>query len=212
MSNIADIRKDYRLRSFSERDAAATPFEQFKQWWEEALASNIDEPNAMTLATADATGSPSARIVLLKGVTEEGFEFFTNYESHKAKDVVQNVRVSLVFFWKELERQIRINGNAVKTTEAVSDEYFKSRPFESRIGAWASPQSEEIESRDGLEQRVDELREQYRDREVPRPPFWGGYLVKPVMMEFWQGRPNRLHDRIEYKLTKGSWKKRRLAP
>ncbi len=212
MDRIAHIRKDYRLRSFSEEDAAANPFEQFRKWSEESIAAEIEEPNAMTLATADAKGLPSARIVLLKGMSTEGFEFFTNYESHKAKDMAENNHVALVFFWKELERQIRIEGTVVKTTDQISDDYFKSRPFESRIGAWASQQTEVISSRAALEEKVSAMHKKFEGNTVPRPPFWGGYLVKPVMMEFWQGRPNRLHDRIAYGFVNGIWEKNRLAP
>lgn len=212
MNNIADIRKDYRMRSFSEKDAAADPFEQFSSWWEEAVASKIEEANAMTLATADAAGKPSARIVLLKGMSENGFEFYSNYESHKAEDMVANKNVALVFFWKELERQVRIEGTVEKTSAEKSDEYFHSRPEQSRIGAWASPQSSEIASRAVLEEKVTEIQKKFEGKEVTRPPFWGGYIVKPVRMEFWQGRPSRLHDRIEYNVANGQWKKRRLAP
>lgn len=212
MDKISDIRKDYRLRSFSEKDAAPGPFEQFSSWFKEALASNIDEVNAMTLATADPAGRPSARIVLLKGLSESGFEFYSNYESHKAADMDANKNVALVFFWKELERQIRIEGTVEKTTEDKSDEYFNSRPLQSRIGAWASPQSSEIPSRKELEEKVAKVLQKFEGKEVTRPPFWGGYLVKPVRIEFWQGRASRLHDRIEYNSVNGLWEKRRLAP
>lgn len=212
MDSIADIRKDYRLRNFSEEDAAQDPFQQFRQWWDEALASKAEEPNAMTLATVNAEGTPSARIVLLKGIKEEGFEFYTNYLSHKAKDVSENNKVALVFFWRELERQVRIEGLCERTSAWVSNQYFQSRPFESRIGACASPQSSMIGSREDLEKKAAELRIKYGDGNVPRPPHWGGYLVKPVLMEFWQGRANRLHDRIEYRSIEGSWVKNRLAP
>ncbi len=212
MENIADIRKDYKQRSFSESDAHADPFEQFSLWWDDAVASNIDEVNAMTLATVNANGRPSARIVLVKGVDKNGFGFFTNYESHKGKDLAANENAALVFFWKELERQVRIEGVVVKAPENISDEYFKSRPHNSRIGAWSSPQSETISSREVLDKNVAATQEKFEGKEITRPPFWGGYFVKPVLFEFWQGRPDRLHDRIEYSLEENTWNKKRLAP
>ncbi len=212
MNTIADIRKDYKLRSFLEEDAATNPFAQFTVWWNDALASNIDEVNAMTLATVNADGKPSARIVLLKGLSEEGYEFYTNYESDKAKEISTNNNVALVFFWKELERQIRIEGTVKKTPENVSDIYFNSRPEDSRIGAWSSPQSKIIPSRDILEENVIANKAKFEGKEITRPEFWGGYIVEPVLFEFWQGRSNRLHDRIEYLKNEKRWIKRRLAP
>jgi len=213
MDPIAGIRMDYKMRSLTEADTAADPLEQFGRWWGEAIASNIDEVNAMTLATAGHAGKPSARIVLLKGVKPEGFEFFTNYESSKAVEMAANEYVALVFFWKELQRQVRIEGTVSKTAASVSDEYFNSRPRESRIGAWSSPQSHIISSREMLDERMADSKKKFEGKEdIPRPDFWGGYIVKPLKIEFWQGRPNRLHDRIEYVLENGSWIKRRLAP
>ena len=212
MNSIADIRKDYKLRSFLEAEAASNPFVQFTEWWNDALASNIDEVNAMTLATVNAAGKPSARIVLLKGMSEKGYEFYTNYESHKAKEMAGNSNVALVFFWKELERQIRIEGTVKKATEDVSDIYFNSRPEESRIGAWSSPQSKIIPSREILEDNVIANKTRFEGKEITRPTFWGGYIVQPVLFEFWQGRSNRLHDRIEYVKNENEWIKRRLAP
>lgn len=212
MKTISDIRKEYRLNSLSESDVAGDPFTQFSAWWDEAVAGEIEEVNAMTLATADKTGKPSARIVLLKGMNAEGFEFFTNYESHKAKEMAINEQVALVFFWKELERQVRIEGRVSKTTAAVSDEYFLTRSVESRIGAWSSPQSDIIASRDVLVENVSAIQEKFQDKEVTRPPFWGGYLVSPTMIEFWQGRASRLHDRIAYFREDNKWKIKRLAP
>ena len=212
ITTISDIRKEYRLRSLSESDVATDPYAQFALWWEEAVAGDIEEVNAMTLATANDAGKPSARIVLLKGVNIEGFEFFTNYDSHKAKEMAINEHVALVFFWKELERQVRIEGTANKTTAAVSDKYFLSRSVESRIGAWSSPQSNVIESRKVLDENESEIKKKFEDKEVTRPPFWGGYIVKPEMVEFWQGRPNRLHDRIVYIKENDAWKIKRLAP
>jgi len=212
MNSIADIRKDYKLRTFLEAEAAASPFVQFTEWWNDALASKIDEVNAMTLATVNAAGKPSARIVLLKGMSDEGYEFYTNYESHKANEMATNSNVALVFFWKELERQIRIEGTVKKASEDVSDIYFNSRPAESRIGAWSSPQSKIIPSREILEDNVIANKKKFEGKEIERPPFWGGYIVDPVLFEFWQGRSSRLHDRIEYVKNENEWIKRRLAP
>lgn len=210
---IADIRKEYKLQSLSEKDVLADPIAQFGKWWKEATSSGIDEVNAMTLATASADGMPDARIVLLKGFDEKGFRFFTNYHSAKGKELLENPRASLVFFWKELERQIRISGLSVTLGDQENDAYFFSRPEGSRIGAWASPQSETIDSRGWLEQKEKELRERFAGGKIERPPHWGGYLIRPTHFEFWQGRPNRLHDRIRYDLQKnGSWKIERLAP
>lgn len=212
MNSIADIRKDYKLRSFLEAEAASNPFVQFTEWWNDALASNIDEVNAMTLATVNAAGKPSARIVLLKGMSEEGYEFYTNYESDKAQEIASNNNVAIVFFWKELERQVRIEGTVKKTTDNTSNIYFNSRPTESRIGAWSSPQSKIISSREILEENVIANRNRFEGKEILRPSFWGGYIVEPVLFEFWQGRSSRLHDRIEYIKIENEWIKRRLAP
>lgn len=211
--SIADIRKEYRQRSLRESEADPNPFRQFHTWWQEALNSEIDEVNAMTVATASADGVPSARIVLLKGFDERGFVFFTNYNSYKGKQLEENPRACLVFFWKELERQVRITGLVEKVSAQESDEYFNSRPEGSRIGAWASPQSTVIENREWLEKQRHELAKQFQTNPLTRPPHWGGYRVKPVTMEFWQGRPDRLHDRLLYTLrANGSWVMERLAP
>jgi pyridoxamine 5'-phosphate oxidase len=213
MPGIADIRKDYQLQTLNEEDTAATPVDQFTIWWKEALQSQIEEVNAMTLATASAEGVPSARIVLLKDYDAEGFVFFTNYESYKAQQLAENPRASLLFFWKELERQIRVTGLIEKISGAKSDEYFLSRPIGSQIGAWASPQSHVIQNRDWLEQQVAAMELKFKSETITRPAHWGGYIVKPVIMEFWQGRSSRLHDRIQYTLQdNGSWLKERLAP
>lgn len=212
MNSIADIRKDYRMRTLSENDVKKNPVEQFTVWWDEAIASEIDEVNAMTLATVNEQGRPSARIVLLKGMDENGFEFFTNYESRKGNDIQANEHAALVFFWKELERQVRIEGTVAKVPASVSDEYFLSRPVKSRIGAWSSPQSKVIPSREVLDENVKTVEQKFEGREVIRPSFWGGYIVKPEMIEFWQGRPSRLHDRIAYYQENGEWVIRRLAP
>jgi pyridoxamine 5'-phosphate oxidase len=211
--NIAEIRRDYSHKSLSEKDVDANAIKQFEKWWEEAVSSKIDEVNAMTLATASIDALPSARIVLLKEVNEKGFVFFTNYESYKAQQLAENPKACLVFFWKELERQVRITGLIEKITAKQSDDYFQSRPEASRIGAWASPQSRVIEDRDWLDEKFNELVNKMEGTAIPRPPYWGGYIVKPVVIEFWQGRPSRLHDRIQYTLEEnGEWKIERLAP
>ena len=211
--SIADIRRDYSHKSLSENDADASAIKQFEKWWNEAVSSKIDEVNAMTLATASIDGLPSARIVLLKEVNDKGFVFFTNYESYKAQQLAENPKACLVFFWKELERQVRITGLIEKISGQKSDEYFQSRPESSRIGAWVSPQSRVIENRNWLDERFNELLNKMKGNPTTRPPHWGGYIVKPVVIEFWQGRPNRLHDRLQYTLEEsGTWKIERLAP
>lgn len=211
--SIADIRRDYSHKSLSEKDADPNAIKQFQNWWAEAVNSKIDEVNAMTLATASIDGLPSARIVLLKEFSEKGFLFFTNYESYKAQQLAENPKACLVFFWKELERQVRITGLIEKVSGLQSDEYFHSRPESSRIGAWASPQSRVIESREWLDVKFNELVNKMEGTEIARPSYWGGYIVKPVVIEFWQGRPSRLHDRLQYTLEEnGEWKIERLAP
>ena len=211
--NIAAIRRDYSHKSLSENDVDANAISQFGKWWDEAVNSKIDEVNAMTLATASIDALPSARIVLLKEFNERGFVFFTNYESYKAQQLAENPKACLVFFWKELERQVRITGLIEKITTKQSDDYFQSRPESSRIGAWASPQSRVIEGRQWLDEKFNELVKEMEGTSIARPPHWGGYIVKPVVIEFWQGRPSRLHDRIQYTLEEnGEWKIERLAP
>lgn len=214
MKNIADIRKDYQLKRMDESDVAKNPFEQFTQWWNDAIDSKIEEVNAMTLCTATKSGKPSARVVLLKGYNSKGFIFFTNYESSKGKQLEKNPNACLVFYWKELERQIKIEGIVEKLKNKDNDEYFFSRPEGSRIGAWASPQSSVIADRSVLEGNVAKFTEKFEGKKVPRPPHWGGYIVKPTLIEFWQGRPSRLHDRIQYTLPKNkkTWTIERLAP
>jgi len=212
-STIADIRKDYKLRSLLENDVEANAIGQFDKWWQEAIHSEIDEVNAMTLATASADGIPAARIVLLKGFDERGFVFFTNYDSFKGLQLAENPRACLVFFWKELERQVRITGLVEKVSAEESDTYFNSRPEGSRIGAWASPQSQVIENREWLEEREKTLVKDFSGKPLSRPAHWGGYRVKPINIEFWQGRPSRLHDRLQYSLQgDNTWKIERLAP
>ncbi|WP_026764391.1 MULTISPECIES: pyridoxamine 5'-phosphate oxidase [Sediminibacterium] len=213
LSSISDIRRDYMLKSFDETHASSNPFDQFRDWWEEATSADIDEVNAMTLATVDGNGKPAARIVLLKGYTHDGFVFFTNYESAKGQDLAINPNAALLFFWKELERQIRIEGTVEKIDPADSDAYFHSRPAGSRIGAWVSPQSKVIPNRAFLENNYNQLVEKYPDENaVPRPPHWGGFIVKPESFEFWQGRSSRLHDRLKYTKSSEGWNRERLAP
>ncbi|WP_295126563.1 pyridoxamine 5'-phosphate oxidase [uncultured Chitinophaga sp.] len=208
---VADLRQDYRKASLNESDVAADPLQQFEKWWQDAISSEIYEPNAMTLATSSPDGRPSARIVLLKSFDADGFLFFTNYQSRKALELAANPYVSLLFFWPDLERQVRIEGSVSKAPEPVSNEYFRSRPAGSRIGAIASPQSQVIPDRTYLENKVKQLETQLGETVPERPSHWGGYVVKPQAVEFWQGRSSRLHDRIRYSLNV-TWKIERLAP
>lgn len=212
-TSVANLRKDYQLQGLRETDVDISPFRQFQVWFDQALASQLPEPNAMTVATATQSGIPSARIVLLKGFDERGFAFYTNYQSHKGQELADNPQAALVFWWAELERQVRIEGRVEKVSDQESDEYFHSRPFNSRLGAWASEQSQVIESRAVLEQRAQELKTKYENSDVPRPPHWGGFRVIPISIEFWQGRASRLHDRLLYRLLdNGSWLIERLSP
>lgn len=211
-SNIADIRKDYKLQTLLEKDVDKDPIEQFSKWWHEAAKSDIEELNAMTLATCNKDGMPSARIVLLKDFSHEGFMFFTNYESQKGKELAHNPNAALVFFWKELERQIRIEGTVEKVSEQVSIDYFLTRPVASQIGAWSSPQSKKIDNREVIESNVTQYQTQFQDTPMIKPPHWGGYIVRPKHIEFWQGRRSRLHDRIVYNLENQHWLISRLAP
>lgn len=210
--SVADIRKDYRLETLDEADMAALPTEMFTRWWNQALAASIDEVNAMTLSTVSADGWPDARTVLLKSFDEQGFVFFTNYESAKGRQLAQTGKASLVFFWKELERQVRISGTVEKISDADSDAYFYSRPAGSQQGAWASPQSEVIDGREVLETNLAAVQQRFAHEPMVRPPFWGGYRVWPVWMEFWQGRSSRLHDRLRYTRLGQDWHVERLAP
>jgi len=210
--NISDIRQDYSKQQLNEKDVSPDPILQFGKWWDDAVKAGISEVNAMTLATSSPDGVPSARIVLLKGYDYEGFVFFTNYESFKGMQLADNPRAALVFFWKELERQVRITGLVDKTTAAESDAYYAGRPLTSRIGAWASPQSKVIPSRQWLEDNELNYAASLGSN-VSRPAEWGGYRVRPVTIEFWQGRESRLHDRIQYSLQNdGGWVIERLAP
>lgn len=210
--DISRLRVEYRLKTLSEADVAADPLAQLMTWLHEAVAAKVNEPNAMTLATATPQGAPSARMVLLKGVDEGGLVFFTNYQSRKATQLEQNPRAAVCFFWPELERQVRLEGTVSRTSEQESEQYFNSRPPEARLGSAASPQSQVIPSREFLEERVLELLEKYPTGDVPRPPHWGGYRLVPDHVEFWQGGPGRVHDRIEYVRDNGGWTIRRLAP
>ena len=213
MTHIASIRKEYKLKSLDEAEAAGNAIKQFDRWWQDAINSEIDEVNAFTLATAAADGKPAARIVLLKGYDEKGFVFFTNYQSHKGQELATNPQGCMVFFWKELERQIRIEGSIEKISTEESDEYYFSRPLSSQVGAWASPQSSVIKNREVIEDSVKKYEAQFAGSSISRPPHWGGYRLQPQAIEFWQGRPSRLHDRLLYTLLENNeWKIERLAP
>jgi pyridoxamine 5'-phosphate oxidase len=210
---IAQLRKDYTLHTLNEEDVAGSPFKQFEKWWQDAEQSQIEEMNAMTLASTGEDGMTDARTVLLKAFDEKGFVFFTNYNSVKSKQLEFNANCCLLFFWKELERQIRINGVAEKISVKESIEYFDSRPDGSKIGAWASPQSIVVAGKTWLKETFQYYTERFKHGKIPKPPHWGGYRVKPVRIEFWQGRPSRMHDRILYTpVATGEWKTERLAP
>jgi len=206
-------RKEHNRSSLLEEEVDPDPISQFVVWFDEASQSGVAESNAMALATATPDGRPSARMVLLRGVDERGFAFFTNYESRKARELEANPYAALVFFWHELERQIRVEGRVERVAGSESDQYFQSRPIGARIGAWASPQSQVVPGREVLESRFGELESQYPEGEIPRPANWGGYRLIPDSIEFWQGRPNRLHDRLRYtKREQGGWLIERMAP
>jgi pyridoxamine 5'-phosphate oxidase len=210
-TKIAHLRQDYALRSLDEGDVDADPLLQFGKWLDDAIRAEALEPTAMNLSTVDARGRPAGRIMLLKGVDDRGFVFFTNYGSRKGRDLAAHPAAALTFLWKQLERQVRVEGTIEKVGAAESDEYYLVRPLGSRIGAWASPQSEVVADRAWLEKRVDEFAAKYGEN-PPRPPHWGGYRVVPDCLEFWQGRQSRLHDRIAYRLENGKWALGRLAP
>jgi pyridoxamine 5'-phosphate oxidase len=208
----AATRKEYTLTPLDEAHVDADPLVQFGHWFTEAEAADLIEPNAMTLATADSGGRPSARMVLLKGFDERGFVFYTNYGSRKAGELAGNPAAALVFWWPPLQRQVRVEGTVERVSHEESEAYFRTRPLGSRLGAWASAQSQVIAGRDELERRLEALAERYRDGNVPLPPFWGGYRVHPEVIEFWQNRPNRLHDRLRYRRAPGGWTIERLSP
>lgn len=211
--NVADIRREYGAPGLHESDLVADPIRQFEAWFQDALDANLTEVNGMTLATATPDGRPSARMVLLKGVDERGFVFFTNYESRKGAELAANPYAALVFHWPELTRQIRIEGSVDRVSAEESDEYFQSRGVGSRIGAWASHQSQQITGREVLEQQVAERQAQFADGPIPRPDWWGGYRLTPTLIEFWHGQASRLHDRLTYRATAdGRWDIVRLSP
>lgn len=214
MKNLENIRRAYQRGELSEENLASDPMDMFAIWWQHTIDENVEEANAMTLATSGKDGQPSARIVLLKGTTPEGFEFFTNYESQKAVDMAENNKVALLFFWQKLERQVRIEGLVEKVSPERSAAYFQSRPVGSQIGAWSSPQSKVITDRSEIENNIKAIQEKYAGMDpLPAPKHWGGYIVKPTSYEFWQGRDDRLHDRFRYEPNaEGEWAINRLAP
>jgi pyridoxamine 5'-phosphate oxidase len=211
-TDLRKLRKEYTRAGLHESEADPDPMQQFRRWFEDTLAADLHEPNAMILATATRDDRPSARTMLLKGFDERGFVFYTNYEGRKGRELEENPRCALVFYWGELERQVRIEGCARRVPDEESDAYFANRPRGSRLGAWASAQSHPVEGRNTLEERLRELEAKYEGREIPRPPFWGGYRVEPEAIEFWQGRENRLHDRLLYRRIENGWRMERLQP
>jgi pyridoxamine 5'-phosphate oxidase len=210
--DASNLRKEYISTGLDKADVDHDPVVQFHVWFQDAIDAGLHEPNAMILATATGEGKPSARTVLLKGYDERGFVFYTNYEGRKAGELETNPECALLFYWGELERQVRVEGTVSRISEQESDEYFASRPRESRLGAWASQQSRPVEDRSVLEERIKALETEYERREIPRPPFWGGYRVEPEEIEFWQGRESRLHDRLVYRREDGAWRIERLQP
>jgi pyridoxamine 5'-phosphate oxidase len=210
--SISHLRREYARSRLDESTIASDPIAQFGRWFEEALKAEVMEPNAMTLATASLEGTPSARIVLLKGFDERGFVFFTDYRSQKGAELSANPRAALVFYWPELERQARISGAVEKTSGQESEAYYRSRPRGSRLGAWISHQSQVIQSRKVLDDRVPELEQTFPGEEIPLPPYWGGFRLAPEKIEFWQGRESRLHDRLRYVREEGTWRVERLSP
>jgi pyridoxamine 5'-phosphate oxidase len=211
MSDLKNIRTDYQIGQLNQSDLNSSPFLFFKQWMKTAVERVKKDPNAFVLSTISESNFPSSRVVLLRGVEKDGFCFFTNYNSEKSQSIFKNNKVSMTFYWPEIERQVRINGIAQKTTSEYSDNYFKSRPYSSKIGAWSSNQSSQIETRDELENKVEFYKNKF-PKDVPRPDFWGGFIIVPCQFEFWQGRSNRLHDRFVYSLVDGKWEIVRLAP
>lgn len=212
MVDISDLRRDFTLKTLDAEDVLPNPIQQFEVWFQESIEARVLEPNAMNLATVGFDLKPSSRVVLLKQIRSEGFVFFTNYDSRKAQQIAENPNCALTFIWNELERQVRIEGRAEKIYPEESDAYFERRPVGSKLGAWSSPQSTIIPSREYLEMLVADFEQRFEDIDIKRPENWGGYLVKPVLIEFWQGRKSRLHDRIQYTHLEGDWKINRLAP
>lgn len=210
--DLARVRKEYSRHSLDELDVDLNPLAQFHLWFQEAMKAELPEPNAMVLATATLEGKPSARVVLLKGFDDRGLVFFTNYEGRKSVELAENPQAALLFFWVELERQVRIEGTVERISKHESEEYFRTRPLESRLSAWASRQSSVIPSRSFLEQKMSDLKSHFGNQEIPLPPFWGGFRLQPQAFEFWQGRENRLHDRVLYSLQEGVWRIERLSP
>ena len=209
---LADLRKDYSLSGLAEKDLARDPFRQFQKWFQEAEAAKVIEPNAMVVSTVSKSGQPSSRVILLKGVDGRGFVFYTNYESRKGREIEANPRVSLLFPWLALERQVVVEGSVTKISREESEAYFHSRPHASQIGAWASQQSTIISGRSVIEDAAKALEKKYAGQQVPIPPHWGGYRVSPESVEFWQGRRSRLHDRLRYRREKDAWIVERLSP
>ncbi|HEX8327480.1 MAG TPA: pyridoxamine 5'-phosphate oxidase [Hymenobacter sp.] len=212
--HLADLRKTYAQRTLSEDDVLPDAVQQFRVWLDEAIAAQLEEPTALTLSTVSAAGQPSSRVVLLKGLPDDaGFLFYTNYDSRKGQELAERPLAALNFFWPGLERQVRVEGLVEKAPEALSTEYFQSRPRSSQLGAWASPQSQVIANREELESREEELAQNFGTQDpLPRPPHWGGYILRPQRVEFWQGRPSRLHDRIVFEREGANWRRSRLAP
>ncbi len=211
-TDITNLRRDYSLKELNESTVKKDPYDQFIIWMDEAIKSDILDPSAMILATANKSAVPSVRTVLLKGIENDGIIFYSNYQSHKGRDIEENPVASILFFWKELERQVRLSGKVEKISKEKSKEYFQSRPYESQLGAIASHQSSVIPDREYLEKKFEEVKSNYNGEKIPPPTFWGGYILKPVEFEFWQGRNNRLHDRICYRKEQEAWKIVRLAP
>ncbi|WP_294081463.1 pyridoxamine 5'-phosphate oxidase [Proteiniphilum sp. UBA5384] len=212
MKDLSRMRQEYREGSLDETEVALNPLDQFKLWMDAAIASGLSEPNAMVVATTTVSGKPSARVVLLKELNDQGFVFYTNYMSRKGRELLANPFTAVVFDWHEIERQVRIEGTVEKVEDKESDTYFNVRPDDAKIGAWASPQSKVVKSREELKKMEEEYATQFEGSDIPRPPHWGGFLIRPTMIEFWQGRPNRMHDRIAYYKIDMDWEIVRLAP